>query len=278
MRPTVHSVDGNTATRGYFLGGSRGSDYLGMCSHGAMMHNASAPRKCLLHQNPAYLKVMGGASTRLKSARERAGYQSAKAAAEAMNMPVATYVQHENGARGFPAGRASRYARFFRVTPEWLLYGTKSTAKLAALGPELSVVGEVAAGMFREAWKLPDDEWVAYTGPADVNAPVHKRFGLRVSGDSMNLLYPEGTILDCVEYDHMEPVPDGKKVIVHRIRRDDTVEATVKELMRDKAGVEWLVPRSSNPSHRAIRGDQPDSDDIKQVEIFAIVVASIRYE
>lgn len=221
---------------------------------------------------------MGGASHRLKSARERAGYQSAKSAAEAMNIPVATYIQHENGARGFPADRAARYGRFFRVPPEWLLYGKNPTDKLTALGPQLFVIGEVAAGLFREAWKLPDDEWVAYTGRADVAAPVQKRFGLKVVGDSMDLLYPPGTILDCVEYDHEEPVPDGKRVIVQRFKKDGAVESTVKELVRDAQGVRWLVPRSNNPSHRAIRCDQPDSPEIKRVEIFGIVVASIRPE
>lgn len=221
---------------------------------------------------------MGGASTRLKSARERAGYQSAKAAAEAMNIPVATYIQHENGARGFPADRAARYGKFFRVPPEWLLYGKNPSDKLTTLGPELFVIGEVAAGMFKEAWKVPQDEWVAYTGRADVAAPVQRRFGLKVAGDSMDLLYPPGTILDCVEYDYDEPVPSGKRVIVQRTKMDGTVEATVKEFVRDSAGVEWLVPRSSNPAYQSFRGDRPDASDITRVEIIGIVVASIRPE
>ena len=40
-----------------------------------------------------------------------------------MGVTEATYVQHENGIRNFPPDRAQRYARFFRSTPEWLLYG-----------------------------------------------------------------------------------------------------------------------------------------------------------
>lgn len=62
------------------------------------------------------------------------------------------------------------------------------------------------------------------------------------------------------------------------MRRDGAIEATVKELMRDEAGVEWLVPRSSNPAHRAFRGDTPDDPDIERVEILALVVASARLE
>lgn len=60
---------------------------------------------------------------RLKEVRSRAGYSSAREAAEAMGVKVPTYAQHENGIRNFPRDAATRYARFFRTTPEWLLYG-----------------------------------------------------------------------------------------------------------------------------------------------------------
>lgn len=243
------------------------------------MHNASTTVKCLLHQSTAYPAEMSeGPSDRLKQARERAGYDSAKSAAEAMGVSVATYIQHENGSRGISASRAARYARFFRVTPEFLLYGKLTYDRLTQLGPQLFVIGEVAAGVFKEAWRMPPEEWAAYTGRADVAAPLAKRFGLRVAGDSMNLLYPAGTVLDCVEYDGREVVPSGKRVIVQRTRTDGTVEATVKELVRDSEGIEWLVPRSTNPAHQAFRGDKPDSLDIARVEIMGIVVASIRPE
>lgn len=209
----------------------------------------------------------------------KAGYSSAKAAAEAMGVPVATYIQHENGVRGYPASRAERYARFFRVAPEWLLYGSKGiTPEPAELGPRLFVKGEVAAGIWKEAWEIPEDEWAMYTGRADVRAPVNKRFGLRVVGESMNEIYPPGTVLDCVQYDHEELIPSGKRVIVVRQRMDGSVEATVKELVRDSEGVEWFVPRSTNPAYQAFRGDEPDSPDIVSIEIVGIVVASIRPE
>lgn len=243
------------------------------------MHFASAHVKCLLHQGSAYLAdAMGEPHQRLREARERAHYDSAKSAAEAMGVSVATYIQHENGTRGIPASRAERYAKFFRTTPEWLLYGKLTHDTLTPLGPQLFVIGEVAAGVFKEAWKMPEDDWQSYTGRADIAAPAQKRFGLRVMGDSMDLVYPPGTVLDCVEYDGNEPVPNGKRVIVQRTRLDGTVEATVKELVRDSEGIEWLVPRSSNPVHRAFRGDQPETSEITQVEIFGIVVASIRPE
>lgn len=88
-----------------------------------MMHYALQESKCLLHDDMNYFCVMSDIASRLKAARERAGYESAKLAAEAMGVSPSTYIQHENGTRGYPRNRAERYARFFRVTPEWLLYG-----------------------------------------------------------------------------------------------------------------------------------------------------------
>jgi SOS-response transcriptional repressor LexA len=221
---------------------------------------------------------MSDASDRLKRAREKSGYASAKGAAEAMGVSVATYIQHENGTRGYPAVRAERYARFFRVAPEWLLYGKSSNAQPAELGPRLFVKGAVAAGIWKEAWETPEDEWEVFTGRADIAVPIQRRFGLRVVGESMNEVYPPGTILECVRYDQKEPIPSGKRVIVIRKKVGGGVEATVKELARDENGAEWLVPRSTNPAYQAFRGDQPDSPDIVSVEIVGIVVASTRPE
>lgn len=220
---------------------------------------------------------MGGASIRLRSAREKSGYSSAKAAAEAMGVPVATYIQHENGARGIPAARAERYARFFRVAPEWLLYGKGTTVRPAELGPQLFVIGKVQAGLFSEAWRWSEEDWEAFTGRADLGVPVQQRFGLKVSGDSMNEVYPDGSILECIEYDGRE-LPSGKRVIVQRTKADGSIEATVKELVRDPDGIEWLVPRSTNPMHRAFRADVPDQPGIARIEIIGIVVASTRFE
>lgn len=244
----------------------------------AIVHNAPDNYKCLLHHSFDYRAEMVNAADRLRQAREKAGYGSAKLAAEAMGVPLATYIQHENGTRGYPASRADRYGRFFRVAPEWLLYGKDTNVSYVELGPRLFVIGSVQAGTFKEAWKWEQEEWESFTGRADVAAPVHNRFGLKVVGDSMDEIYPEGTVLECIEYDGREVIASGKRVIVQREKLDGSVEATVKELVRGPDGVDWLVPRSSNPVHRAFRGDEPGSPDIAKVEIIGVVVASTKLE
>lgn len=96
---------------------------------------------------------------RLKIAREKAGYDTAKLAAESMGVPVSTYIQHENGIRGFPAKRAPQYARKFKVSEEWLLYGKgdgptiplePSEDELAALLAE--AMEEIPAGTKLGEW------------------------------------------------------------------------------------------------------------------------------
>jgi SOS-response transcriptional repressor LexA len=103
------------------------------------------------------------------------------------------------------------------------------------LAQQLFVIGQVKAGVFAEAWRWPEEDWEGFTGRADLGVPVQQRFGLRVSGDSMNQVYPDGTILECIEYDGRD-IESGKRVIVQRTKVDGSVEATVKELVRDPDG------------------------------------------
>ena len=87
------------------------------------MHNALQDCKRLLHNKPRYIFGMSDPAERLRIARLRAGYATAKDAADALGFPVSTYLGHENGSRGYPAKKAFTYARKFKVREQWLLYG-----------------------------------------------------------------------------------------------------------------------------------------------------------
>ena len=60
---------------------------------------------------------------RLRDARVSAGYESAAAAAGRFGWTSSTYAGHENGSRGFKDDTAAQYAKAFRVSPEWILFG-----------------------------------------------------------------------------------------------------------------------------------------------------------
>lgn len=145
------------------------------------------------------------------------------------------------------------------------------------IGPKLYVKGQVAAGLWQEATEWEEDDWQTFTGRPDVTAELVHRFGLRVDGKSMDLIYPPGTIIECVStFGHIEPTP-GRRVIIIRERDDHKYEATVKELMQDGDGRLWAVPRSSDPSFLPISLSEPEPGIIES-RIAAIVVGSYRPE
>lgn len=94
-----------------------------MALHGAVMHYALPVGKRLLHNSSRYGRIMTDPAERLRIARLRAGFETGKDAADAMGVPVSTYLGHENGSRGYPAKKAALYARKFKVREQWLLYG-----------------------------------------------------------------------------------------------------------------------------------------------------------
>jgi SOS-response transcriptional repressor LexA len=138
------------------------------------------------------------------------------------------------------------------------LGGAPQDTSYVNLGERLMVKGSVAAGVWREAYEWPEDEWFSYTGGTHVSAPVDRRFGLRVDGESMNEIYPPGTILDCLSIWESEMPEPGRNVVVVRERVDGSIEATVKQFYVDAAGKPWLLPKSTNPAFQTpIALDEP---------------------
>lgn len=208
---------------------------------------------------------------RLAEIRKRKGLTQAQIA-ERVGVEQPTYQRWEKGKREPSFAQLFELAAVLEVDPGSLLDPTVA----ASIGPRLFVKGEVAAGVWKAAVELPESEWQAFTGRADVQADIRHRFGLRVVGDSMNEIYPPGTIVECVSlFGRAEAVP-GKRVVVVRTNDYGECEATVKELV-DQDGALWLVPRSHNPVHRPIKLDEPEPG-IVETRIAAVVVSSVRPE
>ena len=139
--------------------------------------------------------------------------------------------------------------------------------------------GDVQAGEWKTAEELPYDDWEVLTIPTSVS--YKPAYGLRVKGDSMDKIYPEGAILICSPYRNYEKrIGDGDHVIVERISCDGLHEATVKELKISDDGRIWLLPQSNNPEHAPLELKRTDSyDDYMGEEcsrITGIVVGSIQ--
>lgn len=222
----------------------------------------------------AIRNISGMASNNLKTLRIRAGLTQQQVADE-QGVSPAQISRWENGVNNVPSQRLRSMAEAYRAAVSEL-FG--DAGDVVESGPKLPIKGEVAAGIWREAWEMDPDDWTTFTGRSDCDAPLSDRFGLRVTGDSMNEIYPHGTVLDCVAYDQVGKIESGKRVIVRRRRNGDEYEATVKEYRLDDKLVPWLVPRSNNPAfQRPIRMDEQD-DGVDEVVILALVIGSYRPE
>lgn len=145
------------------------------------------------------------AHERLKLARERAGFETAADAARRFGWSESTYRAAENGARPPSKKKVVDYARAFRVSPEWILFG--------AGGPEkksVPIVGYVGAG----AEVICADD--GYGSLDEVDPPPGvgpEAVAVVVRGDSMWPRYSDG---DVIIYDSHTPLEkvNGSECIV----------------------------------------------------------------
>lgn len=208
---------------------------------------------------------------KLAEIRAKRGLTQAQLA-ERIDVAQATVQRWEKGKREPDFGQLHALASALGVTVSELLEGDIASP----VGPRLFVKGEVAAGVWRDAVEAPPDEWETFYGRSDVTADIEHRFGLRVVGDSMDEIYPPGTIVECISlFGRAEALP-GKRVVVIRMNEEGMHEATIKQLV-ERDGDLWLVPRSSNPSHMPFKLNGPEAG-IVETRIAAVVVASVRPE
>lgn len=134
------------------------------------------------------------------------------------------------------------------------LSDSETALKNEAISPlpiaTIHIRGEVQAGQWNTAIEWPQTDWIPLTVPLDHRYKSFTTFALTVKGDSMNLLYPEGTIVIAVNFSDIGRNPeDGDCVIT--IRRDnltDCYEATLKIIQIKEDGSVLLWPKSDNPN------------------------------
>lgn len=114
----------------------------------------------------------------------------------------------------------------------------------------LYVRGDIQAGQWREATEWPMNEWVPVTVPINLKYRNFPSYALYVRGDSMNLVYPDGTIIIIINFSDLGKLPEDGDCVV-TIRRDsltDCYEATLKIVQIKEDGSILLWPRSNNPN------------------------------
>lgn len=147
---------------------------------------------------------------------------------------------------------------------------------LTALSPVtgIEVVGEVQAGVWRTATEFPseDRESIPVVGVPGYGGV--KLAALKVTGSSMDLLYPDGSYVIVVSAADTD-ARHGDRVVVYRAK-GELQEASIKEVRVGQDGRVGLWPRSSSPEHQ-----DPiylDNDDQNGPEIAYVVVGRYSME
>jgi transcriptional regulator with XRE-family HTH domain len=141
------------------------------------------------------------------------------------------------------------------------------------------VVGELCAGAFEESveWAYEDQYEVAVVTPEDLaDVPLQ---GFVVKGDSINKIYPDGSIVYVASVHSIDGGPvSGDIVMVMRRDSDGRVEGTLKEYVVE-GGQKWLWPRSTHPEHQApIDYKKGRKGRVEEVMITGVVKAALTFK
>ncbi len=200
---------------------------------------------------------MSTIAERLIEARTKAGYNKAAPAARAIGVNYQTYIGHEDGSRIPKAEFLQRYASTFGVTTSWLLSGKdmgENNQQATAPLHSIRVEGVSHAGRFEDISLIADDEFSreVLAAPRDDRFPHAHQYALKVSGDSMNLRYPDDGYVICAAWnDTGLELRDGHAVHVERIRFASERETTIK-IYKEIDDKRWLYPDSTNKNHQPI--------------------------
>ncbi len=152
-----------------------------------------------------------------------------------------------------------------RITKGKASLGTAFPSSLSPFDT-IQVRGAVQAGVWRESIEWPHTDWQNLTVPRDGRFAYAERFGLVVRGESMNRLYPDGTIVIVVRFADLGRAPrPGERVVVLRRSTTGEYEATLKDYELDAKGRHVLWPRSTEPEFQEpiILTDAPIGDGLE---------------
>lgn len=204
--------------------------------------------------------------SKLASARQRAGL-SQERVAELLGVTHGTVSRAETGFTRPKVDVLKRYAQLYGVHVVDLMEESQPFVMVP-------VIGRVAAGAWRDAMEQPldDQELVPYV-------PRHGRpvpdGALELDGDSMNEIWPEGTLIFFKRVSGAYEPATGQHVVVER-RRAGEVEVTCKEVQLMDPKQMLLIPRSMNPAHRPMVVELGGEDD--EIRILAVVIDTLQPE
>lgn len=237
-------------------------------------------------------------TARLQQARVEAGYRSQTSFAEALSRHLGLqinrdrYAKYENrsvisdelvAAAGELLGVNPLYLIEIDAVKEKLPLPRENMPKDFGDVTFAPFVGEIQAGLFRDAIERSEDDGEAVPVPKYAPHSNKPLKALRIVGDSMDQWYPHGSyVIVCPTIylgEGWMPAA-GQHVVVHRMNEWHEYEATVKEVSFD--GQDMLLwPRSNNPDFKkpwrlTAEKYRTANDDDEPIRITGLVVWSGR--
>lgn len=169
--------------------------------------------------------------------------------------------------RDFIVGRKSSLkAEDWQRIVERLGVATESSASgqiidLDQVAEGMPVLGTAQAGAWLEAI-VRDRVEERIPVNRDPRYPFAEQYALRVSGNSMDQIIPDGSYVICVNFDQ-SGLPLRPGLIVHvEQTKHDLSEVTIKEIALENGRL-VLIPRSSDPDFKPIRWSENEAVEIK---------------
>lgn len=170
-----------------------------------------------------------------------------------LNVTKGTYSKYESGKLQMNIEDILKVADFLGVN-RGELPDLEVSKNLFTEEATLKVLGSVRAGYPLECYEVAESVPV----PAWVLRKFPEAYGLRVHGDSMNLVIPENVI--AIVNPQIE-VPNGKIAIV----QINNTETTMKRFY-DLDGTIVLKPQSTNPEYKTMTFDGKDEIEILTIK------------
>lgn len=194
-------------------------------------------------------------TNRLAQARGHAGMTQQQVAA-AIGVTTTGYQNWEYGNTPIKATALRELAKLFGCTTDYLLNISDVKVAIPSATRMLPVFGSISAGTPREALTQSD---VMHETPERLYLEHERAFWLTVSGNSMNRLFPDGSL---VLIDPDAEVRNGDVGVVF-VNGDD---ATLKRVYFEYDSIR-LHPESYDPEYRdrVIDATDPDAPDVRVI-------------
>ena len=194
-------------------------------------------------------------TNRLAQVRDHAGMTQQQVAA-AIGVTTTGYQNWEYGNTPIKATALRELAKLFGCTTDYLLNISDIKVAVPSATRMLPVFGSISAGTPREALTQSD---VMHETPERLYLEHERAFWLTVSGNSMNRLFPDGSL---VLIDPDEEVCNGDVAVVF-VNGDD---ATLKRIYHEGDSIR-LHPESYDPEYRdrVIDATDPDAPEVRVI-------------